>query len=53
MVPAPDAMPAGCRFAPRCTVAVEQCRHEMPPLRKIGAGHLVACWRAPIEGTQP
>jgi oligopeptide/dipeptide ABC transporter ATP-binding protein len=53
MVPAPDAMPAGCRFAPRCTVAVEQCRSEMPPLREIGTGHLVACWRAPIEGANP
>lgn len=53
MVPAPDAMPAGCRFAPRCTVAGEQCRSEMPPLREIMPGHLVACWRAPIEGIAP
>jgi oligopeptide/dipeptide ABC transporter ATP-binding protein len=49
MVPAPDDMPAGCRFAPRCTLASERCRIEEPPLRPIGPQHHVACWRAPIE----
>jgi oligopeptide/dipeptide ABC transporter ATP-binding protein len=53
MVPAPDAMPAGCRFAPRCTVAIERCRREMPPLRELADNHAVACWRAPIEQAAP
>jgi peptide/nickel transport system ATP-binding protein len=35
----------GCRFAPRCAHAREECR-ETPPLREIGAGHKVACVRA-------
>jgi peptide/nickel transport system ATP-binding protein len=35
----------GCRFAPRCTHAREECR-ATPALREIGAGHKVACVRA-------
>ncbi|WP_342362090.1 ABC transporter ATP-binding protein [Terrarubrum flagellatum] len=49
MVPSPDAMPAGCRFAPRCALANKRCRDEEPPLRTLGLDHLAACWRAPIE----
>ncbi|MBB97614.1 MAG: dipeptide ABC transporter ATP-binding protein DppD [Rhodobacteraceae bacterium] len=48
-VPPPWAMPAGCRFASRCPLATDQCRASPPPLREIGPGRLVACWRAPIE----
>lgn len=50
MVPAPDDMPKGCRFAPRCPLADNRCRTEMPLLRPIGRAHAVACWHAPIEG---
>jgi peptide/nickel transport system ATP-binding protein len=35
----------GCRFAPRCPLAVDVCR-EAPALRGFGEGHQVACWRA-------
>ncbi len=35
--------PPGCRFHPRCPVALERCRLEEPPLRTV-AGRLVACW---------
>jgi oligopeptide/dipeptide ABC transporter ATP-binding protein len=49
MVPTPEAMPAGCRFAPRCTLASDRCWQEAPPLREIGASHEVACFKAPIE----
>jgi len=48
-VPAPSAMPQGCRFAPRCPFAIEHCRQETPPLAALRPGHDVACWRAPIE----
>jgi len=51
MVPSPDAMPSGCRFSPRCPLADEKCRAEAPPLDSLSAGHEVACWKAPIEGT--
>jgi peptide/nickel transport system ATP-binding protein len=36
----------GCAFAPRCTLAVEACRRDAPPIRAIAPGHLVACFRA-------
>jgi peptide/nickel transport system ATP-binding protein/oligopeptide transport system ATP-binding protein len=42
-------MPPGCRFAPRCPFAVAPCIEEYPPLRDLGDGHFVACWRAPLE----
>ncbi len=45
-VPPPDQWPSGCRFHPRCPVAVSRCRTERPPLEPIGAGHDVACWVA-------
>ncbi len=49
MVPAPHQMPEGCRFAPRCALAVDRCRSEEPELRELKPGHVVACWRAPVE----
>ncbi|MFP5461198.1 MAG: oligopeptide/dipeptide ABC transporter ATP-binding protein, partial [Gammaproteobacteria bacterium] len=49
MVPSPANQPAGCRFAPRCPFADSRCQAEAPPLRELGAGHEVACWRAPVE----
>jgi peptide/nickel transport system ATP-binding protein len=33
----------GCRFAPRCKFAREQCIAETPPLREVRSGHKVAC----------
>ncbi len=33
----------GCRFAPRCPLAVQRCRVETPLRREIGPGRLVAC----------
>jgi peptide/nickel transport system ATP-binding protein len=36
----------GCAFAPRCRFAVERCRSEMPLLRTVGDGHVVACHEA-------
>ena len=49
MVPSPANQPVGCRFAPRCPFADSRCQAEAPPLRELGAGHEVACWRAPVE----
>ena len=45
-VPPPDQWPSGCRFHPRCPVAVSRCRTDRPPLEAIGASHDVACWVA-------
>ena len=33
----------GCRFAPRCQFARDQCTEQTPPLREITPGHKVAC----------
>jgi oligopeptide/dipeptide ABC transporter ATP-binding protein len=42
-VPSPINPPTGCRFHPRCRFAKEVCREEIPDLRDMGDGHLVAC----------
>ena len=47
--PNPIALPAGCRFHPRCPFVEPRCRAAEPPLVEIVAGHLAACWRAPLE----
>ena len=52
-VPALTRLPAGCAFAPRCSLAVERCRQEYPPLRDFGGGHLAACWRAADTAALP
>jgi peptide/nickel transport system ATP-binding protein len=41
-MPDPAHPPTGCRFHPRCTQAVDQCRTVDPPLEKH-QGRLVAC----------
>jgi len=38
--------PAGCRFAPRCSFATDECRCGEPPLRELEPGHKVACIHA-------
>ena len=48
-VPNLRAMPAGCRFSPRCEFAMERCHGEKPPLVDLGDGHLCRCF-APKTG---
>jgi peptide/nickel transport system ATP-binding protein/oligopeptide transport system ATP-binding protein len=50
-VPAPFALPTGCRFNPRCVFAIERCTQVDPPLAEITPGHVAACIRAPVEAT--
>jgi peptide/nickel transport system ATP-binding protein len=38
--------PAGCRFHPRCPLAMEICRRENPPMAWLDDGHRVACFAA-------
>jgi oligopeptide transport system ATP-binding protein len=45
--------PQECPFAPRCRYEVEQSRQEVPPLRQIEPGHMVACFNpVPVEEWQ-
>jgi len=41
----PANPPSGCYFHPRCPYAVEQCKHEIPPLVEVADGRLVSCHR--------
>jgi oligopeptide/dipeptide ABC transporter ATP-binding protein len=45
--PSPAEPPPGCRFHPRCPVAVDLCRREDPVLREAAPGHRAACHLAP------
>ncbi|MEM7022043.1 MAG: oligopeptide/dipeptide ABC transporter ATP-binding protein [Pseudomonadota bacterium] len=44
-VPSPLDPPSGCVFHPRCGLAVERCRQEVPRLDEIETDHWVACPR--------
>ncbi|HUA35483.1 MAG TPA: ABC transporter ATP-binding protein [Candidatus Binataceae bacterium] len=37
--------PSGCRFHPRCPLAIDQCAAAQPPLETKGPNHDVACIR--------
>jgi len=51
LVPIPGAPPSlaclepGCPFAPRCPLAIDECRSEEPELALVGADHRAACIR--------
>ncbi|NJM92249.1 MAG: dipeptide ABC transporter ATP-binding protein, partial [Rhodospirillaceae bacterium] len=42
-VPSPINPPPGCHFHARCPYAMARCKHEVPALREVIAGHLAAC----------
>ena len=44
-VPSPLRPPSGCRFHPRCPVAMEHCAVQEPPFKEVSPDHMVACWR--------
>ena len=42
-VPSPSNPPDGCHFHTRCPRACDRCSLEVPKLREVEKGHLVAC----------
>jgi oligopeptide/dipeptide ABC transporter ATP-binding protein len=50
-VPSPIDPPTGCSFHPRCPLAEERCRSELPMLHEVAPGHLAACHLAKSERT--
>ncbi len=42
-VPSPLNPPKGCRFHPRCPLAVAECSQVEPQFREVKPGHWVAC----------
>ena len=52
-IPSPAAIPSGCRFRTRCPFAVTRCAEEVPQLRPVGSGRLVACHLVPDDAAGP
>ncbi|MFC1958356.1 ABC transporter ATP-binding protein [Chloroflexota bacterium] len=44
-VPSPVNPPSGCTFHPRCHMAIDICKEQLPEGRDMGGGHWVACHR--------
>lgn len=42
-VPSPVNPPSGCRFHPRCPIAIDQCSKVEPTWREVQPDHYVAC----------
>ncbi len=42
-LPSPLAIPPGCPFHPRCPLAVDRCRTELPLSRVVADAHFSAC----------
>jgi peptide/nickel transport system ATP-binding protein len=43
-VPSPKAFPIGCRFAARCSKAMDKCHEAEPAITKISDDHFVRCF---------
>jgi peptide/nickel transport system ATP-binding protein len=43
--PSLAALPPGCPFAPRCPLAIDDCRAAEPELLEVAVGHRAACIR--------
>jgi len=45
--------PTGCRFHPRCKLAMSVCSARAPALKEVAPGHQVSCWLYEDEGVLP
>jgi peptide/nickel transport system ATP-binding protein len=46
-LPAPSRLPPGCRFHPRCPMAIDPCRASPPDIIELGASRRTRCIRGP------
>jgi len=44
-VPNPMNLPGGCKFHPRCSLMIEDCKKEEPPLFEVNGDHFSRCIR--------
>jgi peptide/nickel transport system ATP-binding protein len=44
-LPQPGRVMAGCVFAERCSLVVDECRNDPPPAFAVGAEHTARCYR--------
>ena len=52
--PDPLALPSGCAFRPRCSLATAQCAGQAPPLRDVAGSHQSACFEIDaLHGLEP
>lgn len=49
--PGPFDIPSGCRFHPRCPIAVERCTSDDPMLRPVAPAIVAACHLADADRT--
>ena len=42
-VPDAEHFPSGCSFHPRCPLAEDRCRHDIPQSAGLADGHMAAC----------
>ncbi len=42
-IPSPANPPSGCKFHTRCSECMEICKSEIPQVKDMGDGHIVAC----------
>jgi peptide/nickel transport system ATP-binding protein len=42
-IPSPLTPPSGCVFHTRCPIAADVCKQDVPAVRELKPGHLVAC----------
>jgi oligopeptide/dipeptide ABC transporter ATP-binding protein len=52
-IPSPISPPSGCRFHPRCPVAISRCIDDDPEMTDFGGGHMAACHVARARLDQP
>jgi oligopeptide/dipeptide ABC transporter ATP-binding protein len=52
-IPSPISPPSGCRFHPRCPVAIARCTDDDPEMTDFGGGHVAACHVARARLNRP